>query len=85
MVVVFGFAAENFHHQDWPSLRDNDRHHVVEAPPHTSEKPETHYSSFTLCRKSHILVQKLNFDEIWQIIQFEFLRQNSILFLNFRF
>ena len=40
MVVVFGFAAENFHHQDWPSLRDNDRHHVVEAPPHTSEEKE---------------------------------------------
>ena len=27
-------GCRNFHHQDWPSLRDNDRHHVV-APPST--------------------------------------------------
>ena len=39
-VVSIAAAAENFHHQDWPSLRDNDRHHVVEAPPHTSEEKE---------------------------------------------
>ena len=33
-IAAAAAAAENFHHQDWPSLRDNDRHHVV-APPST--------------------------------------------------
>ena len=34
-------GCRNFHHQDWPSLRDNDRHHVV-APPSTAAAALTH-------------------------------------------
>ena len=39
VVSIAAAAAENFHHQDWPSLRDNDRHHVEVAPPVTLVQP----------------------------------------------